>query len=204
MLTLFQNKEFMESFEDNLLEHIDALFNFAFRLTRNREQAEDLVQETSLRGFQAYHKFVAGTNFKAWMFTILRNTYINEYHKRSREPVKVNYEEVESFVSLPEVTGFEEELFSEALQQSIDQLPEELRTTIMLFYVEELPYKEIAKVMKCPIGTVMSRLFMARQCMKKKMIQLAKNGSTNAHRPARPAASRPEPRAGERKSSEEY
>lgn len=191
MFTLFQNKEFKESFEDNLLQHIDSLFNFAFRLTRNREQAEDLVQEASLRGFKAYHKFAEGTNFKAWMFTILRNTYINAYRKRSREPVKVNYEEVENFVSLPEVTGFEEELFSEVLQQSLDQLPEELRTTLMLFYVEGLSYKEISEVMKCPVGTVMSRLFMARQCMKKKMIQLAQNGSTNAHRP-------------ERKSREEY
>jgi len=162
MFRLFQNEKSKESFEDNLLEHIDSLFNFAFRLTRNREQAEDLVQEASLRGFKAYHKFVEGTNFKAWMFTILRNTFVNEY------------EEVENFVSLPEFTGFEEELFSEALQQSIDQLPEELRSTIMLFYVEQLSYKEIAEVMKCPIGTVMSRLFMARQCMKKNMIKLAK------------------------------
>ena len=173
MFRLFQNEESKESFEDHLLEHLDSLYNFAYRLTRNREQAEDLVQEASLRGFKAYHKFAEGTNFKAWMFTILRNAYINEYRKRSREPVKVNYEEVESFVSLPEVTGFEEELFSEALQQSLGQLPEELRTTLMLFYVEELSYKEIAEVMKCPIGTVMSRLFMARQCMKKKMVLLA-------------------------------
>ena len=173
MFELFKNDESKESFEDNLLEHIDSLFNFAFRLTRNREQAQDLVQEASLRGFKSYHKFVEGTNFKAWTFTIVRNIYINEYRKKSREPAKVNYEEVENFVSLPEVTGFEEELFSEALQQSIDQLPEELRITIMLFYVEELSYREIAEVMKCPIGTVMSRLFMARQCMKKKMIQLA-------------------------------
>ena len=174
MLTLFKNKEFKESFEDHLLLHADSLFNFALRLTRNREQAEDLVQEASLRGFQAYHKFVEGSNFKAWMFTILRNIFINDYRKKNREPIKVDYEEVENFISLPELTGFEEELFSEALQQSINQLSEELRTTLMLFYVEELSYKEIAEVMKCPVGTVMSRLFMARQCMKKKMIQLAK------------------------------
>lgn len=174
MFKLFKNGESKESFEDNLLEQIDSLFNFAFRLTRNREQAEDLVQEASLRGFKAYHKFAEGTNFKAWMFNILRNIYINEYRKKSREPVKVNYEEVENFISLPEFTGFEEELFSEAIEQSLNQLPEELRTTLMLFYVEELSYKEIAQVMKCPIGTVMSRLFMARQCMKKKMLQLAR------------------------------
>lgn len=71
MFELFKNDKSKELFEDNLLEHIDSLFNFAFRLTRNREQAEDLVQEASLRGFKAYHKFAEGTNFKAWMFTIL-------------------------------------------------------------------------------------------------------------------------------------
>ena len=174
MFTLFKNKESEESFEENLLEHLDSLYNFAYRLTRNREEAEDLVQEASIRGFKAYHKFAEGTNFKAWMFTIVRNVFINEYRKKTREPLKVNYEEVENFISLPEFTGFAEELFSEALQQSLGQLPEELRTTLMLFYVEELSYKEIAEVMKCPIGTVMSRLFMARQCMKKNMIKLAK------------------------------
>ena len=174
MFRLFQNEKSKESLEENLLEHIDSLYNFAYRLTRNREEAEDIVQEASLRGLKSYHKFAEGTNFKAWMFTIVRNVFINEYRKKSREPLKVNYEEVENFISLPEFTGLEEELFSEALQQSLGQLPEELRTTLMLFYVEELSYKEIAEVMKCPIGTVMSRLFMARQCMKKKMILLAK------------------------------
>ncbi|MGE0268931.1 MAG: sigma-70 family RNA polymerase sigma factor [Candidatus Omnitrophota bacterium] len=183
MFKLFHNKEFVQSFEDNLLAHMDPLYNLALRLTRNREQAEDLVQDASLRGFKAYHQFTEGTNFKAWIFTILRNTFINDYRKKNREPVQVNFEEVEGFVSLPEITGFEEELFGEAVQQSMDQLPEELRTTIMLFYVEELAYKEIADVMKCPIGTVMSRLFTARQYMKKKMTQLAKNSPASVYRP---------------------
>ncbi|HBO97661.1 MAG TPA: hypothetical protein DE315_04200 [Candidatus Omnitrophica bacterium] len=173
MFGLFKNEESKESFEESLLGHLDSLYNFAYRLTRNREEAEDIVQEASLRGLKSYHRFVEGTNFKAWMFTIVRNIFINGYRKKSREPLKVNYEEAENFISLSGFTGFEEELFSETLQQSLGQLPEELRTTLMLFYVEELPYKEIAEVMKCPIGTVMSRLFMARQCMKKKMVRLA-------------------------------
>ncbi len=173
MFRLFKKEESRKSFEEHLLDHADSLYNFAYRLTRNREEAEDFVQEASLKGFNSYHKFAEGTNFKAWMFTIVRNIFINEYRKKSREPFKVNYEEVENFISLPEFTGFEEELFSESLQRSLGQLPEELRTTLMLFYVEELSYKEIAEVMSCPVGTVMSRLFMARQCMKKKMILLA-------------------------------
>jgi RNA polymerase sigma-70 factor (ECF subfamily) len=172
MFKLFQNNKSKDLFEESLLEHLDSFYNFAYRLTRNREEAEDLVQEASLRGFKSCHRFAEGTNFKAWMFTVVRNVYINGYRKKSREPLKVNYEENESFVSLPEVTGFAEELFSEALQQSLDRLPEELKTALTLFYVEELSYKEIAEVMKCPVGTVMSRLFMARQCLKKKMVQL--------------------------------
>ncbi|MGE0267904.1 MAG: sigma-70 family RNA polymerase sigma factor [Candidatus Omnitrophota bacterium] len=174
MLTLFKKEEPKKPFEENLLEHVDSLYHFAYRLTRNREEAEDLVQEASLGGLKSYHRFIEGTNFRAWMFAILRNIHINQYRKKSREPHKVNYEVVENFISLPEFTGFAEELFSEALQQSLDQLPEGLRTVLMLFYIEELSYKEIAEVMKCPVGTVMSRLFMARQCMKKKMILLAK------------------------------
>lgn len=174
MFNLLKNKESAGSFEENLFQCLDSLYNFAYSLTRNREEAEDLVQEAALRGFNAYHKFAAGTNFKAWIFTILRNIYINQYRKKSREPVKVNYEEVENFINLPDFTGLEEELFSEALQQSLNQLPEELRAALILFYIEELSYKEIAGVMKCPVGTVMSRLFMARQCMKKKMVRLAK------------------------------
>jgi RNA polymerase sigma-70 factor (ECF subfamily) len=174
MLTLFKKEEPKKPFEENLLEHVDSLYHFAYKLTRNREEAEDLVQEASLGGLKSYHRFEEGTNFRAWMFAILRNIHINQYRKKSREPIKVNYEAVENFISLPEFSGFEEELFSEALQQSLNQLSEELRTALVLFYVEEFSYKEIAEVMKCPVGTVMSRLFMARQCMKKKMIQLAK------------------------------
>ncbi len=173
MLTFFKKEEPRRPFEDHLLEHVDSLYHFAYKLTRNREEAEDLVQETALGGLKSYHRFTEGTNFRAWMFTILRNIHINRYRKNNREPIKVNYEEVENFISLPEFSGFEEELFSEALQQSLNQLSEELRTALVLFYVEEFSYKEIAEVMKCPVGTVMSRLFVARQCMKKKMIQLA-------------------------------
>lgn len=177
MFKSFTSEESQESFEENLLKHLDSLYNFAYRFTRNRQEAEDLVQEASLRGFKFCHKFAEGTNFKAWMFTIVRNIYINDYRKKSREPIKVDYEEVENFISLSEFTGFEEELFSETLQQSLNQLSEELRTTLVLFYVEDLSYKEIAEIMKCPVGTVMSRLFMARQCMKKKMIQLTKRAA---------------------------
>lgn len=173
MFLRFKNKD-PGVFEENLLKHVDSLYNFAYRMTQSREEAEDLVQEASLRGFKAYHRFVEGTNFKAWLFTILRNIYINDYRRRTREPVKVHYEDVEHFVGLPDMTGAVEEVFSETLQQSMNQMPEELRTVLTLFYVEDLSYKDIAGVMQCPVGTVMSRLFMARQTLKQKMARLAK------------------------------
>lgn len=166
-----------QEFEEQLLAHMNSLYNLGFRLTGRREDASDLVQEASMKAYRFYHKFQQGTNFKAWVLTILRNTFINQYRKKRREPLVINsddYENVEHFISMPETVGFEEEIFGEQVQQSIDKLPEELRTTVVLFYVEGLSYQEIARVMGCPIGTVMSRLHMARQSLKKKLTTLVK------------------------------
>lgn len=169
-----KHQKIRSEFEESLLIHMDSLYNLAYRLTQNKEEASDLVQEASLRGYRFFHKFEQGTNFKAWMLTILRNIYFNQYRKRQREPSTVHFDEFEEFLGAPEITGFEDEIFSEELQKLVDQLPEELRSVIILFYVEELPYKEIAQIMDCPVGTVMSRLFMARQILKKKLTLLAK------------------------------
>ena len=156
-------------FEELLLENMDSMYNLGYRLTLNREDAADLVQKASLRAFRFFHKFERGTNFKGWILTILRNIFINDYRKRKKEPYKVDYDAVENFVGMPNFGGFEEEVFGEDLQVSIDELPEEMRTALILYYVDGLSYKEIAQVMKCPLGTVMSRLFMARQLLKKKL-----------------------------------
>jgi len=159
--------EMLYGFEENLLEHINSLYNLAYYMTRNREDAHDLVQETSLRGFRFYDKFEKGTNFKAWMMTILRNLFINQYRKKVKEPGKVEFELVENYISSPNIDGATEEIFGETLHQSLEKLPEELRAIVVLFYVDGLSYKEIAKVMKCPMGTVMSRLYAARKMLKK-------------------------------------
>lgn len=156
------------------MAHIDSLYNFAYRLTRNRDEANDLVQEASLRSYRFYHRFQKGTNFKAWAMTILRNVFINQYRQKVREPEKVSYEDFEEFISLPEMSGFEEEVLGESMQKSIDDLPEVLKTAIILFYLENLSYQEIARVMDCPMGTVMSRLHIARQMLKKKLLLLMK------------------------------
>ena len=168
------NRNFKREFEEKLLEHIDALYNTALYMTRNKQDAEDLVQEAALRAYRNFTKFRQGTNFKAWTMTILRNIYINEYRKKAKEPVKVEFEEVENFISVPEISGVQEEIFSETIRYSIDKLPEELRTILTLFYIENFSYKEIANIMDVPIGTVMSRLYTARQILKKHLAKSAK------------------------------
>ncbi len=171
-----EKEEQKSEFQESLLAVMDSMYNFGYRLTYNREDANDLVQEAALRGYRFYHQFEKGTNFKGWILTILRNTFINQYRKKVKEPVKVDYDILENMIGVPETRGFEEEIFGESLQESVDQLPEEMRTAIVLFYVEGLSYKEIAKVMGCPIGTVMSRLHMARQLLKKKLTEVVEHG----------------------------
>ncbi|MCA9409292.1 MAG: sigma-70 family RNA polymerase sigma factor [Candidatus Omnitrophica bacterium] len=164
-----KNKDNIE-FEENLMQSFNSLYNLAYRLTMNREEANDLVQEASLRAFRFYNKYEQGTNFKAWILTILRNTFINQYRKINREPSKVNYHDLENYVSSESLSSLQDEVFGESLQKSIDLLPEELKSVINLFYVEGFSYKEIAQVMRCPIGTVMSRLHTARQILKQRLI----------------------------------
>lgn len=174
MFNLARNENLKKEFEERLLEHIDSLYNVAIRMAQNRQDAEDLVQEAVLRAYRNFAKFEEGTNFKAWMITIVRNVFINKYRKRMKEPQKIEFEEVENFVSLPEISGAQEEIFSETIKPSIDKLPEELRTTIILFYAEEFSYKEIAKIMDVPVGTVMSRLYTARQILKRYLARTTK------------------------------
>lgn len=175
MIPWAENNEKKQEFQELLLENMNTLYNLAYRLTQNHASAKDLVQDTSLRAYRFYHKYEEGTNFRGWACTILRNIFINDYRKRKKEPVKVTYEGLENYIGAPQTTGFEDEIFGEGLQQSVDQLPEDLRTVVTLFYVEGFAYKEIADIVKCPIGTVMSRLYMARQVLKKKLTLLMKS-----------------------------
>lgn len=160
-----------EEFQERLLEHIDSLYNYAFCLTQNRYNAEDLVQDTALRAYRFFRRFMPGTNFKAWIMTILRNIYINEYRKRVKEPQKVDLGEVEDFISLPETFNTQEGIISETIRDLINKLPEELRIALTLFYTEGFSYKEIARIMDVPIGTVMSRLYTARQMLKRQLLK---------------------------------
>lgn len=167
-----------QEFQELLLQHLNSFYNLAYRFTLNRETAQDLVQDAAVRAYRFFYQFKSGTNFKSWFMTILRNTFINDYRKRVKQPIKIDYNDVEEIIgSFDSLTGAEQEIFGEAVQRAIDRLPEQMRTIITLFYVEGLSYKEIASVMDCPIGTVMSRLHMSKKMLKKHIIDIRKNES---------------------------
>ncbi len=167
MLGLYPGRGKRRDFERELKGVLDALYNIAFQLTRSRHDAEDLVQEASLRGYRNFHRFEEGTNFKAWMMTVLRNIYINEYRKKARGPAKLEYREGETEKYSSNPTG--ETGFGEKTGEIIAGMPEEMRSVLTLFYVEGFSYREIAEIMNIPEGTVMSRLHGARRELKKQL-----------------------------------
>jgi RNA polymerase sigma-70 factor (ECF subfamily) len=165
-------------FEDIAYEHMDALYSTALRMTRNPQEAEDLVQDTYLRAYRFYDKFQQGTNFRAWIFKILTNTFINRYRKKVRTPQKVDLEKVafgiesdEEFEDPVEWESYDEEtysdLFDDKVKDALEKLSQEFRMIILLADVEGMSYKEIAKIANVPIGTVMSRLFRGRRILQR-------------------------------------
>ena len=158
-------------FEETVMVHVDALYRTALRLTSSREHAEDLVQETCLRAYRAFDRF-DGRYARAWLFTILRNTHISHLRHNGQAPRTVLYEEdppADAEQRMPATASAEEmalaHVFAEDLDQALAALPQGMRLILMLAYVEELTYAEIARVMQCPLGTVMSRLYRARKLM---------------------------------------
>jgi RNA polymerase sigma-70 factor (ECF subfamily) len=153
-------------FQRQALEHLDALYNFAMYLTRNPPEADDLVQETYLRAFRFAHRFQAGTHLRAWLFQILRNTFLTFYRIREREAAVaedgVPDWDVPMFHYAPDETGSALEAHTD-LERAMRRLPEEFRTVLLLAEVEGFPLDEVARVMACPVGTVKSRIFRAKE-----------------------------------------
>lgn len=166
-------------FENLAYPHMDALFNTALRLTRNQLDAEDLLQEVYLRAFRFFEKFEEGTNFKAWIFKILTNTFINSYRQKARTPQHLEFENnVEHFYAEPERSresrlqhegmGYEyADLFGDEVNTALQKLSDGFRLVVILCDVEEFAYKEIAEILGIPMGTVMSRLSRARGQLQK-------------------------------------
>lgn len=171
-------------FENELLPHVGALQTFAYHLTYNQEDADDLVQETYLKAYRFIDKYDEGTNAKAWLFKILKNAYINEYRKRVKQPTKVDYEEIVAYHDTDDdrISGYSdlrEEIFlhmmGDEVTSAINSLPIDFRTVILLCDIEGFTYEEIASIIDVPIGTVRSRLFRARNLLKEKLTTYAQS-----------------------------
>lgn len=188
----FQNATFMllmttndkeikrqEVFEQEFLPQIDALYNFAYHLTYNDADSDDLVQETYVKALRFIDSYQEGTNAKAWLFKILKNAFINDYRKKKKAPNKVDYDEIVNFHNNDDAThmsghaDLREEMFQGMLGDEVtlalDALAVDFRTVILLCDIEGFSYEEIAKIIDKPIGTVRSRLFRARNMLKNKL-----------------------------------
>jgi RNA polymerase sigma-70 factor (ECF subfamily) len=174
------------TFADQAMQYAPQLYSAALRMTRNQADAEDLVQETYLRGFRAFKSFEQGTNLRAWLFRILTNAYINRYRAKQRRPIESDlgdlddlylYRRLGSMATAAASLSAEQQfldLFPDAeVKQALEGLPENFRLPVILADVEGFSYKEIAEMLDIPIGTVMSRLHRGRKAMQKALFAYA-------------------------------
>jgi RNA polymerase sigma-70 factor (ECF subfamily) len=162
-------------FEKEMLPHLKSLYHFGYRLTNNEDDANDLVQDTYLKAYRFFHSYERGSNAKAWLFRILKNSFINVYRKASKEPNKIDYEEAETFLntgksSYVDSIDAREKIFrgliGDEVAKALNSLPVDFRIVIILCDIEEFTYEEIAKIIDIPIGTVRSRLHRARKMLR--------------------------------------
>lgn len=171
-----------ELYHREMIPHMTLLYNYALRLTGNEDDAKDLLQDTYLKAYRFIDKYEKETNAKAWLFRILKNSFINTYRKQARTPVQVEYDAVEEFVDLLKESSVRsadlrkdiyDHLLEDEVVTAMESLTEEFRTIIILSDLEEMTYEEIAGILDIPLGTVRSRLHRARQAMQEKLYQYA-------------------------------
>ena len=160
-----------EDFEHTAVPYFNTIYNSAYRMTGNKADAEDLVQDVFLSAYKSFHQFESGTNCRAWLFKILKNTFINKIKKAGRETKQV-YELRNSGVrefnsSTPVDKGLDE-----TIQNALNRLPEEFRVAIVLCDVEGFSYQEISEIMECPVGTVRSRISRGRQLLAEDLVNI--------------------------------
>ncbi|MEX1010972.1 MAG: sigma-70 family RNA polymerase sigma factor [Balneolaceae bacterium] len=172
-----------QDFHEEILPHLDALYNFALRLTTEPNDAEDLVQDSIVKAYRFFSSYEKGTNAKAWLFRILKNSYINNYRRKSKKPQEVDYDEVATFYETiraerTESSDLEDKMFSQLidddLTNALEDLPEDFRTVVLLCDVEEFTYEEIANMLDVPIGTIRSRLHRGRNLLKVQLEEYAR------------------------------
>lgn len=181
---LTEKRERDSQFEREFMPFATSLYNFAFRLALDEDDASDLVQDTYLKAYRFFDSYQPGTNAKAWLFRILKNTFINDFRRKSKLPVKVDYQEVESFYNSDDVDEVQttdlrsetvRELLGDEVARALNSIDVDFRTVIVLCDIEGFTYEEMAKILDIPIGTVRSRLHRARQLLKNQLAEYAQN-----------------------------
>jgi len=184
----YSNLEKEGIFEKEFLPHINPMYNFAYRLTYDDDDAKDLVQETYLKAFRFLNSFQQGTNAKAWLFRILKNSFINDFRKKSKQPPKIDYQEVETYynsdnVDVSMTTDLRVEtvqhMIGDEVSNALNALDVDFRTVIILCDLEGFTYEEMSKILDIPIGTIRSRLHRARNLLKEKLHEYAKSMGFN-------------------------
>ncbi len=174
-----KEKEFLEE----AIPHMDILFSFARRLAGNTDDANDLVQDTYLKAFRFWDKYEKGTNIRAWLFRIMKNSYINRYRKETKEPEKLDFNEIQEYYTRVRDDSANDEdlgkkifrgLFDDDVLEALDSLPHDFKTVVILCDIEGYTYEEIAEFVDIPIGTVRSRLHRGRKLLQVKLFEYAK------------------------------
>lgn len=172
-----------EAFNDEIIPHLDSLYNFALRLTTDHSDAEDLVQDTIVKAFRFFDSYEKGTNAKAWLFRILKNSFINNYRKNLKKPQSVDYDEVSSYyesvrAERTDTSDLESiiyrNLMDDNFTSALAKLPEDFRTVVLLCDVDGFTYEEISNMLDVPIGTIRSRLHRGRNLLKTELYEYAK------------------------------
>ena len=176
-----------EQFTSDAMQYAPQLFSTALRMTRSRSDAEDLVQETYIKGWRSFHTFQEGTNLRAWLFRIMTNTYINKYNAQKRKGTEVELDDVEELFLYKRLGSIDQsqlsssaedqmlELFTDdEVKSALEDLPEDFRIPVLLSDVDGFSYKEISEMLEIPIGTVMSRLHRGRKAMQKMLYEYAR------------------------------
>lgn len=180
----YSDREKVQIFDGEFMPHIDSMYNFAYKLTFDADDSKDLVQDTYMKAFRFINSFQKGTNSKAWLFRILKNSFINDFRKKSKQPVKVDYQEVENYYNSDNVDESKtvdlrvetlKDMMGDEVTIALNSLPIDFRTVIILCDLEGFTYEEMAKILDIPIGTVRSRLHRARNLLKQKLSSYAKS-----------------------------